>query len=258
MELEGGVQVSGLREGEPSRYGSLRLWERIGRSHGAAHVSLRILECAPGVTPALVNASGAGSDGTQTEEVFYVFSGSGRVLLDGHAADVGPGSAVYLPPELPMSVANDSAEPLVLTSARCPDPGEQLLADPVVEPGEELGRPPSSYVTSLADQAKQPTGDRWYKTLVGPEQGCNTVTQFVGSIPPGRSPDHYHTYEEVLCVLTGEGVLWAGESTAPIAPGSCVYLPPGQRHCVENLGPGDLVLMGVFYPSGSPAVRYEG
>ena len=28
-------------------------------------------------------------------------------------------------------------------------------------------------------------------------------------------------------------------------------------HCVENTGTGELRLLGVFYPAGSPAVRYE-
>jgi hypothetical protein len=27
-------------------------------------------------------------------------------------------------------------------------------------------------------------------------------------------------------------------------------------HCLENSGPGVLRVMGVFYPSGSPAVHY--
>ncbi|HYY96254.1 MAG TPA: cupin domain-containing protein, partial [Pyrinomonadaceae bacterium] len=82
-------------------------------------------------------------------------------------------------------------------------------------------------------------------------------TQFVGSIPPGRAPDHFHTYEEVLFILRGEGRMWAGRTSAEIGPGSCVYLPTRQVHCVENTGGGELRLLGVFYPAGSPSVRYE-
>ena len=47
------------------------------------------------------------------------------------------------------------------------------------------------------------------------------------------------------------------ETHTPIGPGSCIYLPRRQVHCVENTGPGELRLLGVFYPAGSPAVRYE-
>jgi mannose-6-phosphate isomerase-like protein (cupin superfamily) len=95
------------------------------------------------------------------------------------------------------------------------------------------------------------TGDRWYVELIQAE-----VTQFIGGIPPGRAPDHFHLYEEVICVLDGVGVMHAGESSTPIAAGSCIFLPRKQRHCVENTGSGELRLLGVFYPAGSPAVRY--
>ena len=104
----------------------------------------------------------------------------------------------------------------------------------------------------LADLPIQRTGDRWYRELIQSE-----ITQFVGSIPPGRAPDHFHLYEEMLCILQGSGVLWAGEAKTPIGPGTCVYLPKREVHCVENSGSGELRLLGVFYPAGSPAVRYE-
>ena len=103
----------------------------------------------------------------------------------------------------------------------------------------------------LEDAPIQKTGDRWYRELIRSE-----ITQFVGSIPPGRAPDHFHLYEEVLCILKGSGFLWAGTSKTPIAPGSCVYLPKGQPHCVENTTSGELRLLGIFYPAGSPAMRY--
>ena len=72
-----------------------------------------------------------------------------------------------------------------------------------------------------------------------------------------RAPDHFHEYEEVLVVLQGEGRMWAGETSTGIATGSCVFLPRGQVHCVENTGDGELRLLGVFHPAGSPAVRYS-
>ena len=103
----------------------------------------------------------------------------------------------------------------------------------------------------MTDAIVQRTGDRWYRELIQGE-----TTQFVGSIPPGRAPDHFHTYEEVICILQGEGRMWAGPSSTPIAEGSCIYLPRKQAHCLENTGSGELRLLGVFYPAGSPAVRY--
>src|SRR5262249_50904714 len=103
----------------------------------------------------------------------------------------------------------------------------------------------------------QATGDRWYRVLVDEELGCMETTQFVGSIPPGRAPDHFHHYEEVLCILQGTGRMWAGQSSTPIRRGSCVFLPRGQVRCVENTGSSELRLLGVFHPAGSPADRYS-
>ncbi|MGZ7039862.1 MAG: cupin domain-containing protein [Thermoanaerobaculia bacterium] len=107
-------------------------------------------------------------------------------------------------------------------------------------------------IVRLDDQPMQKTGDRWYRELIQAE-----VTQFVGSIPPGRAPDHFHLYEEVICILEGQGVMWAGTTSTPVSRGSCIFLPVRQRHCLENTGSGDLRLLGVFYPAGSPAVRYQ-
>ncbi len=109
----------------------------------------------------------------------------------------------------------------------------------------------------LRDRRAVQTGDRWYRVLVDERLGSTQVTQFVGSIPPGRAPDHFHDYEEVLFILRGVGRMWTGNASTPIAPGSCIYLPKRQVHCVENTGGNELRLLGVFYPAGSPAVRYE-
>ena len=106
-------------------------------------------------------------------------------------------------------------------------------------------------IVHLEDQPVQKTGDRWYRELIQGE-----MTQFVGSIPPGRAPDHFHLYEEVICILEGEGVMWTGTASAPVSRGSCIFLPVRQPHCLENTGSGELRLLGVFFPAGSPAVRY--
>jgi quercetin dioxygenase-like cupin family protein len=86
----------------------------------------------------------------------------------------------------------------------------------------------------LADCDVEVTGDRRFRVLFGPGKGCTAATQFLGEIPPGRAPLHSHTYDEVVLVLDGEGVLHAGPAEHPIAPGTCIHLPPGQQHCLEN------------------------
>jgi len=131
--------------------------------------------------------------------------------------------------------------------------GEKLTVISVCGP-TSVGRPAKAgpHTVRLQDAPIQRTSDRWYRELIQGE-----ITQFVGSIPPGRAPDHFHLYEEVLCILQGSGFLWAGTSKTPIGPGSCVLLPRREAHCLENTTSGELRLLGVFYPAGSPAVRYE-
>src|ERR1041385_2624582 len=88
-------------------------------------------------------------------------------------------------------------------------------------------RLPTTQVPRYArDDGPQRTGDRWYVELIQAE-----VTQFIGGIPPGRAPDHFHLYEEVICILDGEGIMHAGASSTPVSAGSCIFLPIRQRHC---------------------------
>jgi mannose-6-phosphate isomerase-like protein (cupin superfamily) len=53
----------------------------------------------------------------------------------------------------------------------------------------------------------------------------------------------------------GEGVLHLGGRATPIAPASCIHLPPLQEHCLENAGGGTMRVLGVFHPAGDPASR---
>jgi mannose-6-phosphate isomerase-like protein (cupin superfamily) len=155
------------------------------------------------------------------DEVLYVLEGS----------PLPPDTGIYIPAGQAMQLSGD----MTLVSSRAPA-------------AQSHGH---AFSVHLDDQPVQKTGDRWYRELIQGE-----TTQFVGSIPPGRAPDHFHLYEEVMCILQGSGRMWAGSSSTPIAPGSCIFLPRKQVHCVENLTSGELRLLGMFYPAGSPAVRY--
>ena len=200
---------------------------QIGPETGAKAISLRILELEPGRSPELRNDS--------LDEVIFALDAC-RVFIDDHAHDVEPQSGLFIPAQ---------------TAFRFENPGPNLVSFvSSLAPRQKEGIKPS--IVRLADQRSMPTGDRWYRVLIDSE-----VTQFVGSIPPGRAPDHFHEYEEVLFILKGEGRVWLGAESTPIGYGSCIYLPPRQVHCVENTGTGELRLLGVFYPAGSPAVRYE-
>lgn len=230
--LDGGCRVVGLKEGEPSRDGPLRIWKHFGTAAGAKAISLRVLELPAGSSATLRNEA--------ADEVLYVLSGSGPGLT--------PDTGIYVPPATSLMIT--AAETLTLISSQCPDDGALLEG---YEPGHG-----SLLTVNMHDRPVQRTGDRWYREVINADDGSTQVTQFVGGIPPGRAPDHYHLYEEVIVILKGEGRMWAGASNTPIAPGSCIFLPHGQVHCVENRSEGEMQLLGVFYPAGSPAVRYGG
>ena len=237
--LEGGCRVSTMHEGNPQVSGSLKVWNQIGKENGAEAISLRILEFGPGTSPGLSNR--------ESDEVLYLLDESGEctIVIDGNVYDVGPQTGIYLRPGQTLVVENPGPEPVRFVSSQTDSQFDHVVESHV------------SPIVKLSDRRALPTADRWYRVLVDEEIGSEQVTQFVGSIPPGRAPDHFHEYEEVLFILHGEGRMWAGETNTPIAPGSCIYLPKRQVHCVENTGEGELRLLGVFYPAGSPAVRYE-
>ena len=243
--LEGGCRVSTMHEGAPQTIGSLNVWNQVGRASGANAISLRILEFGPGASPVLRNR--------ECDEVLYVLDGSCTLIIDGNHYQVEPETGVYLRPGQMLRVENSGNDVARFVSSQCPEETFAAFTD-LQQPAR--AREQSIPIVRLADRRALPTANRWYRVLVDDEIGSEQVTQFVGSIPPGRAPDHFHEYEEVLFILRGEGRMWAGETNTPISPGSCIYLPRRQSHCVENTGTGELRLLGVFYPAGSPAVRY--
>ena len=248
--LEGGCRVTRMREGTPDVRGTLRAWRQVGRGVGARAISLRVLEFSRGLSPGLRNLD--------CDEVLYALEGEAELFVDGRAHHVTAETGIYVRPGETLTVNNPGPRPLVLVSSRCPEPDEETgTVAPLTSPAAPAAPHARAPVVRLADRKAVPTSDRWYRVLVDEEVGSRQVTQFVGSIPPGRAPDHFHTYEEVLFILRGEGRMWAGGTSTEIGAGSCIFLPKRQVHCVENTGGDELRLLGVFYPAGSPSVRYE-
>jgi mannose-6-phosphate isomerase-like protein (cupin superfamily) len=284
--LQGGCHVSHMHEGAPLVEGTLRIWNQVGRATGAQAISLRVMEFAPGISPAIRNddcdeilyvldhdrvAVGDSSQGqaqsappldqdsidhSQPEGV-RERKNVGTIFINGNPFEIGPDTGIYIRPNETFAIDNTTSDSITVICSQCPDPNcsPQFASAPPAASQSNASAP--APVVRLADQRAQPTADRWYRVIVDDAIGSAQVTQFVGSIPPGRAPDHFHNYEEVLFILRGEGLMWAGETNTPIVPGSCIYLPRGQVHCVDNTGEGELRLLGVFYPAGSPSVRYE-
>lgn len=248
--LRGACRVVGVREGLPTEHDGLRVWRHVGRESGADFVSLRVLELEAKASAGLRNGA--------CEETLFVLEGSGRVFIDGWAWSVAQDMGVFVRPGAALALTNPGPGPLTILSSQCPDPGPALLVEkPQTSPRPGAGAPPPSPIARLWEREARPAGDRWYRVLLDDSAGSTQATQFVGAIPPGRAPNHFHEYEEVLCVLAGSGRMWADDMSARIAPGSCVFLPRRQVHCTENTGTSELRLVGVFAPAGSPAVSYS-
>ncbi|MHB8470540.1 MAG: cupin domain-containing protein [Gaiellaceae bacterium] len=174
------------------------------------------------------------------DEVLYVLEGRGNATIGDEETGFAPGAGAYIPRGTRWRV--EDADGLVVLSV--------VIRDP--EPG--AGTP--AVFDLEAQENGTATAGRQFRLLATPAAGCATATQFVGFIPVGRAPDHFHKYGEVVYVLQGEGALHIDGETAPLRAGTSVHLPAGLVHCLENVGPGELQVLGVFRPAGSPAEAY--
>jgi quercetin dioxygenase-like cupin family protein len=186
----------------------------------------------------VLELDGAHELGGDADTLAYVLEGSGsldgRALGEGCAALVRGGEAASL--EGRLRVARMTVEPGRDVHAALGEPQQVVDLDGVGE--------------------RAATGSRSFKILFGPENGCVHATLFVGYIPPGRAPLHYHLYDEIVFVLDGKGRLHL-DGTRDLAPGDAFRLRARQPHIVENLSETDeLVVLGLFTPAGSPSAAY--
>jgi mannose-6-phosphate isomerase-like protein (cupin superfamily) len=220
----------------------------------------------PGLVRRLVTVpSGVRFAGTAgaAGELWFVLDGAGRLELDGTAGpELSRDRGLWIPPGADYDLAAAGTSELRLdivtlptaaaTARRAPGsaPDPPTPADPPT-----LADPPAPLARDLAACEVEMTGDRKFRVLFGPGRGCSVATQFVGEIPPGRAPDHSHPYDEVVLILAGEGVAHVDGSQHALAPGTCLHLPPGLQHCLENTGPALLRVLGIFHPADSPAAK---
>lgn len=180
------------------------------------------------------------------QEVLYVASGSGSLWLDGTAHALEPRVGAFVAPGEEYEIENAGDDDLLVVS----------VTAPLGEDGVGANR---RVTVRYDDQEPLPASpNREFRYLVNQDAGCLDITQFVGLIPPGRAPEHSHTYDEVIYVIEGDGVFHVDGMEQPITAGTCIHLPPLVPHCLENKGDRDLRVLGVFHPSGDPASRADG
>ena len=221
-------------------------WSRVtGPSEGSKKLSQFYFELDKGNSG---NISFADS-----EVVLYLISGHALVNIAGCEFPVQEGCGVHIRSGEAFNLQNACNAKLCLTATVCPGKQEfQLLPDDLNGFDERF----SKRVIDVGQSERQASGDRFYRLLVGPQTQSKNVTQFIGMIPQSKAPVHFHLYEEVIYVLSGSGHLWAGETHTPVSAGSMIFLPANQLHCLECTDPAGMLLVGSFYPAGSPAVSY--
>jgi mannose-6-phosphate isomerase-like protein (cupin superfamily) len=216
--------------------------EMLNDEHGCRGLHQRRLRFSGGA--ALTGTAGGRG------EAWYVISGSGVLEADGTAdgmagpateagtVQLRPGTAVWLGPALGYRAGAGAGA------------GDMEVLVITVRAEAEEG--PTLHVTTLEASPVERTGDREFRVLLS---AGLSITQFAGLIPPGRAPEHHHAYDEVVHVLAGQGVVHLSGGQTEIGPGTSIYLPPYQPHCLENTGSEPLRVLGVFYPAGSPAAK---
>jgi mannose-6-phosphate isomerase-like protein (cupin superfamily) len=171
--------------------------------------------------------------GHDSDELLFVLSGTGTAVIGGDERPLRPGISLFIPAGTSWTATGDARAISVLVHE--PDPSE---GPAVVD----------------CDEVEKGTATAGRQFVLGAP--CASATQFIGLIPPGRAPDHFHYYDEVIYVLEGEGYLDCSGEQAAIGPGTCIHLPKTLVHSLANTGESELRVLGVFRPAGSPAEAY--
>lgn len=232
----------------PAAGSSAAAWREhrmVGPETGFPALEQALIECAPGGLG--VRATG------DAEDVLFVLEGTGTLSVDGTAFALEPESGATLAPHEHYELRNAGLGLLRIVAVRIPRPERPAGHQPV--PGATTES--RARVRRLQDQQAQgATAAREYRIVGDPEHGLRSATHFVGYIPTERAPDHFHTYDEVIYVLEGEGLFHAHGRAWPLSRGSCIQLPARTVHCLENVGGQVMRVLAVFRPAGSPAAAY--
>jgi mannose-6-phosphate isomerase-like protein (cupin superfamily) len=218
---------------EPSREDGDTASERL--TFQTEHLEQRVVRFAPGRSRERAASA--------RHELLYVLAGSGQLEVDGERHPLEPGTGAFVAPGEAWSVDNPGPEELLV-----------VVVGAVADLGVDAAR--RKKTIRFDDQPEHTASvERTFRYLINEDAGCLDVTQFIGIVQPSKAPFHSHPYEELGYIVRGEGVAHVGGVSVPLRPGSCFHLPPEKVHCIENVGPEPMHILGVFHPSDSPANR---
>ena len=216
----------------------------LGPRTGFASLEQTLLACGTGRSRP--RATGEG------DELLFVLSGEGVLHVGGDTHALEPESGAYLAAGESYELETRGPESLRLVAVRVP-----AVVEAAASGADAPGSPGRAVVRRLADQERAAaTTQREFRIVADPASGLRSATHFVGYVPPLLAPEHFHTYDEVIYVLDGEGVMHVGGADHPVATGSSIQLPARTVHCLENTGDAVMRLVAVFRPAGSPAAAY--
>jgi len=243
--LDNGCYVIRVPDGTMEQHGVMQLYSVIGAADGATQLSQYVVTVGTGESPVLRYP---GSDA-----VLFVISGIGTVKIADREFPVSAETGVCVKPGEGFQVTNNEADPVVMNITVCPH----------CETPEFLDDMPATFDESFpdrvqgVDESKQEAmADRFFQVLIGDKTHGTPVTQFIGEIPQSRAAHHRHLYEETITILAGEGFMWTDDTKTPVQPGDTIFLPLKQAHSLECTSPDGMRLIGLFYPSMSPAINY--
>jgi len=202
-----------------------------------SELALALVRVDPGNTSAVGDAV--------ADTLLHVVEGAGTFALGTESVPLEPGSAALVLAGEEASLEASAALALLRVT---------------VGTGADRHAPlgPREVVARLeASGSEAATGARSFQILFGPHNGSTRATLFAGYIPPGKSPWHYHLYDEIVYVPEGPARLHVGTDEVELTAGSAFRLRPRQVHIVENTSVDrDLTIIGVFTPAGSPSAAY--
>ncbi len=218
----------------------------LGEHTGFPGLEQALLVCPPGGSLSFETGSG--------EQVLFVLTGEVWLRVAGAVSALEPEAGAYIPSRQRYQLSNRGAEIARIITVWIPDQGSAPAGD-AQSPATDIPR--RAVISRVSDQtAEAATTDREFRILADPRSGLQSATHFVGYIPTARAPEHFHTYDEVIYVIDGEGVFEAEGAQSPLGPGSCIQLPARTVHCLHNTGAEVMRVVAVFRPAGSPAEAY--
>lgn len=239
--LDGGAYVLTPNIKKAGSLAGLLVQQVITQKYGAHHLSLHLLSIKKGLTKPLCSKN--------SDVVLFIVSGEGTVNISGRSFAIGPEMGLFV--KANEAIQFETKAKLDVFAAICPQ-GELTVS-----------KSPTSFYEKYPDRLekvdhKKATvmADRFFQILVGEEIGSKEVTQFLGEVPKSRAAMHQHLYEEAIVILSGSGTMWTETKKTSVNVGDVIFLPKRQAHSLECKSEDGLRLMGVFYPSGSPAINY--